>query len=156
VQLAHAANANWRLSCARSGAHSSDYRWRMPAITVRPAHPAEHAALGELTVAAYPAVRATPRPRRRTSGRFATWAPGRGTHVLVAVDADGGLLGDVTYVPGPGPLAELEEEGDAGIRMLGVSPAAQRGAIGRRLVEACVARARDDGRSRIVLHTAPR
>jgi ribosomal protein S18 acetylase RimI-like enzyme len=75
--------------------------------------------------------------------------------VLVAVDADGGLLGDVTYVPGPGPLAELEEEGDAGIRMLGVSPAAQRGAIGRRLVEACVARARDDGRSRIVLHTAP-
>jgi ribosomal protein S18 acetylase RimI-like enzyme len=75
--------------------------------------------------------------------------------VLVAVDADGGLLGDVTYVPGPGPLAELEEEGDAGIRMLAVSPAAQRGAIGRRLVEACVARARDDGRSRIVLHTAP-
>jgi hypothetical protein len=51
--------------------------------------------------------------------------------VLVAVDADGGLLGDVTYVPGPGPLAELEEEGDAGIRMLAVSPAPRRDATCR-------------------------
>src|SRR6185437_10494941 len=41
-----------------------------------------------------------------------------------------------------------------GIRMLAVSPSAHRRGVGRRLVEACIDRARADGRSRIVLHTA--
>jgi len=52
------------------------------------------------------------------------------------------------------PPPELERDGDAGIRMLAVSPAAHRRGAGGSLVEACIARARADGRSRIVLHAA--
>jgi ribosomal protein S18 acetylase RimI-like enzyme len=38
--------------------------------------------------------------------------------------------------------------------MLAVAPDARRGGVGRRLVEACIARAQADGLRRIVLHTA--
>ena len=124
--------------------------------TIRSVLPAEHDALGELTVAAYRSVPgdSSTSPAYETTLRDVA-ARARHAVVLVAVDADGGLLGGVTYVPGPGPLAELEDEGDAGIRMLAVAPSAHRRGVGRRLVESCIARARRDGRSRIVLHTAP-
>ena len=134
----------------------ADYGWRMSGICVRPVLPAEQAALGELTVAAY---RSVPGDAATSPAYEATLrdvaARVRDAVVLVAVDADGTLLGGVTYVPRPGPLAEFPDDDDAGIRMLAVSPAAQRGGVGRRLVEACIERARADGRRRIVLHTAP-
>jgi ribosomal protein S18 acetylase RimI-like enzyme len=128
----------------------------MSELTIRPALPAEHAALGELTVAAYRAVPgdSSTSPSYETTLRDVA-ERARHAVVLVAVDTDGGLLGGVTYVPGQGPLAEFEHEGDAGIRMLAVAPAAHRRGVGRRLVESCIARAREDGRGRIVLHTAP-
>ena len=136
--------------------HPEDYRCRMSEVAVRPVLPAEQAALGELTVAAY---RSVPGDSSTSSAYEGTLrdvaARVRAAVVLVAVGADGTLLGGVTYVPGPGPLAEFPDEGDAGIRMLAVSPAAQRGGVGRRLVEACIERARADRRGRIVLHTAP-
>jgi GNAT superfamily N-acetyltransferase len=128
----------------------------MPDLTIRPVLSAEHDALGELTVAAY---RSVPGDSSTSPSYEATLhdvaARARDAVVLVAVDADGGLLGGVTYVPGPGPLGEFEDEGDAGIRMLAVAPAAHRRGVGRRLVESCIDRARQDGRSRIVLHTSP-
>jgi ribosomal protein S18 acetylase RimI-like enzyme len=128
----------------------------VPEISVRPVLPAEYAALGELTVAAY---RSVPGDSSTSPSYEATLrdvaARARDAVVLTAVDANGALLGGVTYVPGPGPLAELERDGDAGIRMLAVSPAAHRRGVGRRLVAACIARARADRRSRIVLHTDP-
>jgi ribosomal protein S18 acetylase RimI-like enzyme len=128
----------------------------VPEITVRPALPAEHATLGELTVAAYRSVPgdSSTSPSYETTLRDVA-ARARHAVVLAAVDVDGTLLGGVTYVPGPGPLAEVERDGDAGIRMLAVAPAIHRHGVGRRLVESCIARAREDGRSRIVLHTAP-
>ena len=79
-------------------------------------------------------------------------ARARDAEVLVAVAADGSLLG-VTYVPGPGPYAEFSGADEAGIRMLAVSPAAQRLGVGRRLVVECIERAQAAGRARIVLHT---
>ncbi|CAM5719944.1 Ribosomal protein S18 acetylase RimI-like enzyme OS=Streptomyces albaduncus OX=68172 GN=FHS32_004827 PE=4 SV=1 [Streptomyces griseoloalbus] len=42
--------------------------------------------------------------------------------VLVAVE-HGALLGGVTFVPGPGPMADIAERGEAEIRMLAVSRA---------------------------------
>ena len=128
----------------------------MSELTVRPVLPAEHDALGELTVAAYRSVPgdSSTTPSYETTLRDVA-ARARNAVVLVALDADGTLLGGVTYVPGPGPLAEFEDEGDAGIRMLAVAPAAHRRGVGRRLVESCIARARVDGRRRIVLHTSP-
>jgi ribosomal protein S18 acetylase RimI-like enzyme len=155
--LTDAANANRRSRFVHGFAlPGTDYGWRVPEITVRPALPAEHAALGGLTVAAY---RSVPGDSSTSPSYEATLrdvaARARHAVVLAAVDADGTLLGGVTYVPGPGPLAEFEDEGDAGIRMLAVAPAAHRRGVGRRLVESCLARAREEGRSRIVLHTAP-
>ena len=77
--------------------------------------------------------------------------------VLVAVDApSGALLGCVTYVPGAGnPFAELEREGEAGFRMLGVDPAAQGRGAGEALVLACIARARAAGKRALAISTAP-
>lgn len=126
---------------------------RVPEITIRPVLAAEFTALGVLTVAAYSAV-----PGGSTSAGYevtlrdvATRA--RDADVLVAVDADGTLLGGITYVSGPGPYAEFSGADEAGIRMLAVAPAAQRLGVGRGLVRECVARAEATGRARIVLHT---
>ena len=106
----------------------------MPEITVRPVLPAEFAALGELTVAAYRAVPggSTSAGYQETLRDVATRA--QDAVVLVAVAPDGALLGGVTYVPGPGPLRGVHGADEAGIRMLAVSPAAQRLASARRLV----------------------
>ena len=73
--------------------------------------------------------------------------------VLVAVEgAD--ILGAVTYVPGAdNDYAEFADEDAAGIRMLAVTPKAQRRGVGRALMEACIDRARQDRKRLIVLHT---
>ena len=74
--------------------------------------------------------------------------------IFVAVDVDGSVLGCVTYVPHKdSPYAESERDGDAGVRMLGVAPAARGQGIGRALIAACVAQARIDRRERLVLVT---
>jgi ribosomal protein S18 acetylase RimI-like enzyme len=74
--------------------------------------------------------------------------------VLVAVDDDGTLLGGVTYVGDPSNgWAEFEAEDEAGFRMLAVAPAARGRGAGRALVEACIERARRDGKSRLSLLT---
>ncbi len=126
---------------------------RVPEIVIRPVLPDEFAALGELTVAAYQAV-----PGGSTSAGYEETlrdvaARAREAEVLVAVDADGRLLGGITYVPGPGPYAEFHGDDEAGIRMLAVSPAAQGAGVGRLLMSECIRRATAAGNARIVLHT---
>lgn len=126
-----------------------------PLVTIREAHPDEYDAIGALTEAAY---RGVPDDQvdsyvgeLRGVARRA-----RAATVLVAVDGDGAVLGTVTYVDGPGNhFAELEREGEAGMRMLAVSPAAQGTGIGRRLAEAVIDRARADGRSGLAIYTRP-
>ncbi len=76
--------------------------------------------------------------------------------VLVAVRPDGSLLGGVAYVPDrSNPLSELEREGEAGIRMLAVDPAAQGLGVGRALALACIERARAEGRTGVALYVRP-
>ncbi|HEY2789842.1 MAG TPA: GNAT family N-acetyltransferase [Gaiellales bacterium] len=111
----------------------------MPDVTVRPLLPAEHGEVGKLrerTVAAY---RSVPGDAHTSSGSEGTLrdvgARARDAVGLVAVGNEGTLLGGVASVPGPEPLAELERDGGAGIRMLAVSPAAHRRGVGRALVE---------------------
>jgi GNAT superfamily N-acetyltransferase len=72
--------------------------------------------------------------------------------VLVAL-LDERVVGCVTYVPGLGPYAEFEDPDAAGIRMLAVHPDAQGRGVGAALLRACVDRARDAGRGRVVLHS---
>ncbi|WP_460703932.1 GNAT family N-acetyltransferase [Myceligenerans halotolerans] len=128
-------------------------------FTIRPAAAAEHEALGELTAQAYlregfldqgdddPYLNRL----RDVAGRAAV------ADVLVAVEGDGdgdggdGLLGVVTYVPGPGPMSDLARDGEAEIRMLAVAPGARRRGVGETLTRACLDRARRAGRTAVVL-----
>lgn len=124
------------------------------AVDVRAAGPADYEAVADLTVAAYESL-GYPlgdygAVLRDVAGRSAS------ADVLVA-EADGRVVGAVTYVPGPdSDSAEFDDPDGAGIRFLAVAPDAQGKGVGRRLLEACVERARERGRARVVLHTTER
>ncbi len=126
-----------------------------PGLEVRPVRPEEHEAAGALVIAAYEAL-----PGAHLSGGYAAVLAdvARRAHeavVLVAVDG-GDLLGCATYVPDrSSPWAELLDEGEAGLRMLAVRPSAQGRGVGRTLLDACVDRARAEGRRALMLHTTP-
>lgn len=125
-------------------------------MEIRRIHPDDYDALGEITVRAYrelfgggplgPYERELRDVARRSED----------SEVYVALDDDGTLLGGVTFVPGPGrAMAEFSDPEAAGIRMLAVDPSRQRSGAGRALAAACVARARECGRRRIILHSTP-
>lgn len=122
---------------------------------MREAVPADHAAIGDLTIAAYAAVHPADQDPEYLEELRDVAARVRCCTVFVAVDAvTGAVLGSVTYIPGPGtPLSESERDGEAGFRMLAVAPSAQGRGVGRALVEACIDRARADGRQRLTLLT---
>ncbi|HVM66980.1 MAG TPA: GNAT family N-acetyltransferase [Acidimicrobiales bacterium] len=122
-------------------------------IEVRAVRRAEHDALAALTVAAYRAVGGGWELGSYADELADVASRTAAADVLVAVD-DGEVIGGVTYVPGPGnPYAEDLREGEAGIRMLAVSPAAQGRGAGRALTVACIDRATDAGARGIALHS---
>ncbi len=127
-----------------------------PAVfTIREIVPDEFEALGEITVLAY-ANRLSPSDTVYLDELRDVGARAAAVPVLVAVDPEGRVLGGVAYVPGPGtPLSEAEREGEAGIRMLAVDPAVGGRGIGRALTEACMDRARAEGRVGMTLYTLP-
>jgi GNAT superfamily N-acetyltransferase len=124
-------------------------------IVVREAHPDELDAAGAVVAAAYLADfghlhGGYLQEIRDARGRAAVCP------VLVAVDAEGQVLGSVTYVPDhENPFAETELDREAGFRMLGVDPAARGRGIGERLATACVERARADGRNGLAITSGP-
>lgn len=123
-------------------------------MRIRAAHPHEYPAIGEMTVAAYATLPGREHPAHRSYEDVLRDVAARAEWSLVLVaESDGRLLGTVTYVPGPGPEAEVDDPDAASIRMLGVAPEERGRGIGKALVEACIAEARARQRSRIVLHT---
>ncbi|MFH9042806.1 GNAT family N-acetyltransferase [Streptomyces sp. NPDC017966] len=124
-------------------------------IVIRPVEPGEHEELGEITAQAYlldglldfGESDAYLGELRDVAKRAAT------AEVLVAVE-NGAVLGGVTFVPGPGPMADMAGPGEAEIRMLAVARAGRGRGAGEALVRACVDRARAvEGCVRIVLST---
>jgi len=127
-------------------------------VIIRPVEPQEYTELGALTVDAYVSLDGhVDEPEYEVEladvrGR----AEAPGTLVLVAVDDDGRLLGGATHVVDhTSPFAENAPADAASIRMLAVARAAQGKGIGKALVLACIAKANEDGRSALVLHTTP-
>ena len=127
-----------------------------PAVTIREALPRELDAAGEVVVRAYETLPGPRHPEYLASIRDAA-RRARHCSILVAIDdASGELLGSVSYVPDArNPYAELERDGEAGFRMLGVAPGARGRGIGEALVRACIARARAAGRSGLAISTVP-
>jgi ribosomal protein S18 acetylase RimI-like enzyme len=124
-------------------------------FTIRPILPSDYPAIGRITLDAYEGNRDDLDDEYRRELQDVAGRAGLCT-VLVAVGHDGTPLGGVTYVPGPdNPMSELERDGEAGIRMLAVDPAAQGLGVGRALTLACIERARRDGRSGMALYTRP-
>lgn len=122
-------------------------------ITVRTALPAEYAAIGELTFAAY----AADDLLANDSGYAAELrdAAHRAAHcdLLVAVDEQGRLLGTVTFCLPGSPYAELSREGQAEFRMLAVDPAHRGRGVAARLVRECLELAVRHRAKSIVLST---
>lgn len=124
-------------------------------IHVREAEVHEYDRVADIMLAAYGTV-----PGFRLEGAYAgelADVAGRApsTVQLVAVDpATDEIVGAVTYLDdATSPYAQPMEKDEAALRMLGVDPAAQRRGVGTALVEACIERARSQGRDRLVLHT---
>ncbi|GHF85650.1 GNAT family N-acetyltransferase [Streptomyces filamentosus] len=128
-------------------------------FTIRAVRPEEHEEVGELTARAYlddghltfgeddPYL-----PVMKDVARRAVEA-----EVLVAADAEGALLGAVTFTPGGGEWADIAGAGEAEFRLLAVARAARGRGVGEALVRACVDRARTlDGCVRVVLSTQDR
>ncbi|MEW1681434.1 GNAT family N-acetyltransferase [Streptomyces sp. T12] len=124
-------------------------------IVIRPVTPGEYADLGEITAQAYlqdglldfGESDAYLGELRDVAKRAAA------AEVLVAVE-HGTLLGGVTFVPGPGPMADIARPDEAEIRMLAVASAGRGRGAGEALVRACVDRARAiEGCARVVLST---
>ncbi|HVI34658.1 MAG TPA: GNAT family N-acetyltransferase [Gaiellales bacterium] len=123
-------------------------------MQVEAVDPSEYTALGDLTVRAYRAL-----PGNALSPEYAAVLAdvagrARAAEVLVVREADGSLLGGVTYVADEGnPYAEFAGADAAAFRMLAVDPAAQGRGVGKAMVQACIDRARRDGKRRLTLMT---
>ncbi|MEU6962603.1 GNAT family N-acetyltransferase [Streptomyces chrestomyceticus] len=126
-------------------------------ITIRAARPAEFDAIGELLVAAYAADGLLALgPDDPYTGKLREVAH-RAEHaeVLTAVDADGAVLGAVTFAVPGSPYAEIAGPDEGEFRMLAVAPGGRGRGIGETLVRACMDRARSLGLSRMVLSAMP-
>ena len=122
-------------------------------VEIREIQPHEHEALAAITVAAYRASHEAVLDAAYDEELADVATRAEQAVVLVAVDG-GRVVGGVTYVgDAVNPLAEHTDPHAASIRMLAVDPSAHRTGIGRRLTEACTARAASEGKESLVLHT---
>lgn len=119
------------------------------APAVRVADPAEYAAIGDLTAAAYAtagfegdgylAVLRDPASRPAD------------TTVLAVDDAAGRLLGAMTYIPAGSSVAQLARDDEVELRMLAVRADARGQGVAGRLLRDALVRASAAGRTALVL-----
>lgn len=123
----------------------------MTGLRVRPATPADFAAIARLTVAAYEADGQLKGEHGYGTVLADVATRAESGEVLVAEDATGSVLGSVTFVLPGTRYAELSRPGEAEFRMLAVDPAAQGRGAGAALVRACLDRATERGCSAVVI-----
>lgn len=121
------------------------------AVEIREARPEEYEAAGEVAVAGYRDFYGDALGSYAEDLRNATGRAKAGT-LLVALERDK-VVGTVTYVGvSSSPLGRSQAADEASFRMLSVHPTATRRGIGRALTEACIARARAEGKRAVILH----
>jgi ribosomal protein S18 acetylase RimI-like enzyme len=124
-------------------------------MEIRLIRDSEFTVLGEITVRAYRHLSDEESLGDYESELRDVAARALDSEVFVAV-VDGAVIGGVTYVPDHSrAMSEFSDPEAAGIRMLAVDPLHQGLGAGRSLVDTCIARARDQGRRRILLHSTP-
>lgn len=129
---------------------------------IREIRPEEAEALGQLLVAVYSGLDGFPTPQDQPTyyamlASIGKFSEKPGAQVLVAVSAEGQLMGGVVYF---GDMAQYGSGGAAtaathasGIRLLGVGARFRGLGIGRALTSACIQRAKDAGHAEVILHT---
>jgi ribosomal protein S18 acetylase RimI-like enzyme len=118
-------------------------------VIVRRASPADYAAAGAVTLAAYQPFLLG--PEDDYAARLGD-AASRDAEAELWVAADGDLvLGCVTLCPPGSPWREIARDDEGEFRMLAVSPDAQGRGVGRLLVEHVLGRFRADGASAVAL-----
>jgi GNAT superfamily N-acetyltransferase len=131
-------------------------------ITIRNAKPEEFALTGKLMVEAYLALTGFPGPDEIPSYYEMLKNVGEltkkpATELLVAITTSGEIKGAVVYfgeIDQYGAnVTALGEKNASGFRLLAVDPAAQGHGIGKRLVSACIQKAKDQGHEQVILHT---
>ena len=130
------------------------------AMLIRPIRPIECAEASRLLVSAYGEGAEADDAYLARVGDVASRISAPQTHVLVATEVGGTLLGCVTHVLGPdSPWAEFTVADDrmhaAGFRMLGVAPTATRRGVATHLVTACINEAQRAGKRRVIAHSTP-
>jgi ribosomal protein S18 acetylase RimI-like enzyme len=121
---------------------------------IRPARPGEYDEIGALTAEAYlkdglvPADSAYESTLRDAADRAAN------AELWVAADADGLLLGSVTFCCPGSAYREIARDGEGEFRMLAVSPVARGRGVGEALTRHCLDRSRDLGLHRVVMCSA--
>lgn len=119
-------------------------------VELRRIRPGEHAAAGDVCLAAYEPFLTSAedfyRERLRDVARRDAEA-----EVWVAVDDDGVLLGCVTHCPPGSAWRELGRDHEGEFRMLAVHPEATGRGAGTALAELCEDRARAEGATSMVL-----
>ena len=127
----------------------------MTDFEVRPARPADHAAVAALTVAAYDTDGFLDGDEEYAGELSDTAARSSQATLLVAADHDGTVLGAVTYCRPPSPYVEVARPGESEFRMLAVDPAARGRGVGAALVQAVLDLARQHGDHAVVLSSLP-
>ena len=118
-------------------------------MEVRRIRPDEHAAAGDVCVAAYdPLLTGAEDDYRDRLHDVATRAAQ--AEVWVAV-VEGGVVGVVTYCPPGSPWREIGRDDEGEFRMLAVDPAAQGAGAGTALARLCEERAREHGASAVMV-----
>ena len=124
---------------------------------IRPAEPAEFAAIGDLTSRGFASGPYSDQitPEREAIQQDAS-VRARDGDLLVAVSDDGALVGTVSLVRPGTPSSRLAVDGELEARFLAVDPAAQRSGAGAALMREAVEFARGRGARAIVLDTGER